>query len=245
MRPIRRGASPQAEDFDPYATAQPYLVSRLGMYCSYCERRICTNLAVEHIQPKVLAEFAHLEGTWTNYLLACVNCNSTKSAKPVNLHDTLLPDRDNTFVAFSYLKDGSVVPSAAVDERGMRAMAEATLALTGLDRANRGILDENDKEVALDRASQRREAWLVALANRDEIEAGPHLIPLRDAAVRVALATGFFSIWMTVFADDFDMRQRLIVAFSGTQASQCFDAITAQPVSPAPNPDRLVGGGKL
>ena len=245
MRPIRRGTSPQAHDFDPYASAQPYLVSRLGMYCSYCERRICTNLAVEHIQPKALADFAHLEGTWSNYLLACVNCNSTKSAKRVGLHDTFLPDRDNTFVAFSYLEDGRVVPSAAAVDLGMRAMAEATLALTGLDKGDRGNLDENDKEVALDRASQRREAWLLALESKEAVRARPHLVELRDAAVRLALAYGFFSIWMTVFADDLDMRQRLIAAFSGTQASQCFDATTAQPVSPAPNPDRLVGGGKI
>ena len=52
MRPVRRGAAPQPDDFDPYNDARPYLVSRLGLYCSYCERRTATNLAVEHIQPK-------------------------------------------------------------------------------------------------------------------------------------------------------------------------------------------------
>lgn len=245
MRPVSRGASPQGDDFDPYATAQPYLVSRLGMYCSYCERCVRTNLAVEHIQPKGLAAFAHLEGTWTNYLLACVNCNSTKKAKPVDLHDTLLPDRDNTFVAFSYLKDGSVVPSASAVARGMQAMAEATLALTGIDKAYSVVLDENGREVALHRASQRRQAWLLAMASKEDVEAEPDSIRLRAAAVRTALESGFFSIWMAVFTDDIDMCQRLVAAFSGTRASQCFDATTAQPVSPAPNPDRLVGGGKI
>ncbi len=40
---------------------------------------IATNLAVEHIQPKDDERYPELEGSWDNYLLGCVNCNSTKS----------------------------------------------------------------------------------------------------------------------------------------------------------------------
>ncbi|WP_321853991.1 HNH endonuclease [Paraburkholderia tropica] len=245
MRPVRRGDSPQQDDFDPYAKAQPFLISRLGPYCSYCERRISTSLAVEHIQPKGLPAFAHLEGSWENYLLACVNCNSTKKDKNVVLQDILLPDRDNTFAAYAYTKDGRVVPSQASIAAGFQAMASATLKLTGLDRQSSVVVDENGKEIALDRAAQRKEVWLVAIDASNDIAAEPESQGLRNATVRTALGYGFFSIWMAAFSNDLDMRLRFIKAFSGTEESGCFDAVTTQLVSPAPNPDGLVGGAKL
>ncbi|NOQ13247.1 MAG: HNH endonuclease, partial [Methyloprofundus sp.] len=62
MRPVRRGASPKAEDYEDYSDAKTDLISRISSgqfkerhiaaYCSYCERKIDTNLAVEHIEPK-------------------------------------------------------------------------------------------------------------------------------------------------------------------------------------------------
>ncbi len=62
MRPIRRGASPRPGDFANYRDALPDLVSRLGRYCSYCERLIPVQLAVEHIQPKGLPAYQALIG---------------------------------------------------------------------------------------------------------------------------------------------------------------------------------------
>jgi 5-methylcytosine-specific restriction endonuclease McrA len=88
MRPIRRGLSPRTSDFEEYQSAQPYLAGRLDTYCSYCERRIATNLAVEHIQPKGRPAYANLIGRWDNFLLACVNCNSTKAMLNNNLYKT-------------------------------------------------------------------------------------------------------------------------------------------------------------
>lgn len=41
------------------------------------------------------------------------------------------------------------------------------------------------------------------------------------------------------------MRNRLIDAFAGTRESGCFDPITTEAISPAPNPDNLDCGGKL
>lgn len=49
MRPVLRGDSPQAMDFANYRDAFGELASRIDMFCSYCERRIVTQLAVEHI----------------------------------------------------------------------------------------------------------------------------------------------------------------------------------------------------
>ncbi len=245
MRPVRRGPSPQAHDFDPYREAFPYLVSRLGTYCSYCERRIATVLDVEHIQPKG-GDYArpHLAGRWDNFLLACRNCNSSKKDKDVILGDVLLPDRDNTFVAFVYSPDGGIGPADGLPP-AIAGMARAILRLTGLDKRPSVTLDENDRIVATERVSQRMEAWLEAEEAKADVDADPGNLAIKRRVVKHALALGFFSIWMTVFNDDVDMRNRLIDAFQGTRDSGCFDVATTLPVSPAPNLDGLADGGKV
>ena len=236
MRPIRRGHSPRMGDYADYAEARPDLVRRLGTYCSYCERPVLTMLAVEHIEPKGGPNGRpEIEGRWDNFLLACVNCNSTKGDTSVSLAHVLLPDRDNTFAAMVYTPDGKVVPSSAP--------ALATLQLVGLHTRSGGDMDANGRRVALDRTSQRMEAWLVAAESRAEVDADPESPRLRAQVVRTAVATGFFSIWMTVFAEDADMRRRLVEAFPGTCQSGCFGP-DAAPVTPAPNPDGLPFGGK-
>ena len=245
MRPVRRDSSPQVGDFKPYTDAQHHLISRLGHFCSYCERPILTNLAVEHLQPKGLAAYAALEGTWINFLLGCVNCNSTKKDKDVILSNYLLPDRDNTAYAFNYTKDGRVEPSADAIALGFQNTAQDTLALTGLDKKISEVFDENGKAVAIDRVGQRYEAWGVALESKAELAAEPNSMGLRRQIVKTALATGFFSIWMAAFEDDVDMRNRFIDAFNGTRGSGCFDPVTTLPITPCPNQDGLAYGGKL
>lgn len=245
MRPIRRDRAPTPADYADYTDAKLDLVARLGPYCSFCERPVVTQLAVEHVQPKGLPVYAHLIGRWDNFLLACVNCNSTKKDKNVVLSNVLLPDRDNTFAAFEYRPDGSVQASALSTARGLTAIADSSLALTGLDKAALNTPDENGKQVALDRVSQRMEAWLSAEDAKTDMASNPHNQALRDYVVKLATKTGFFSVWMSVFSADTDMRLRLVNAFPGTAASGCFDMVNGNPVAPAPNPDRLVAGGKI
>ncbi|CAI1785508.1 HNH endonuclease [Serratia quinivorans] len=245
MRPVRKGISPIGDiDFDDYKKAFPHLVGRIGSYCSYCERRIATNLAVEHIQPKD-GQYGHpgLTGRWSNFLLACVNCNSTKGAKEVILSNLLLPDRDNTFYAYVYSADGKVAPAAQLSP-AQQAIAQETLSLTGLDKKVSQIFDDNGKLVALDRESQRKEAWGTAQEALSDVLNNPgNTAVLRLTAV-LAKETGFFSIWMTVFSGQPTMLLRIIEAFEGTAASGCFDAIGVSTV-PAPNPDRLANGSKV
>jgi hypothetical protein len=244
MRPVRRGPSPQTTDYQNYRDAFPDLVSRIGDYCSFCERRIPTNLAVEHIQPKDGPHgMPDLIGRWDNFLLGCVNCNSTKGTKHVVLAGILLPDRENTFVAFDYSEDGSVAPVAGLPS-GLRKIAQASLALTGLDKRPSPTMDANERQVALDRVSQRMEAWLQARDSRQDLEAAPNNLALRRQIARTARFCGYFSIWMKVFEDDASMRNLLIDAFVGTRASECFDA-NGQVVTPAPNPDGLPSGGRI
>jgi 5-methylcytosine-specific restriction endonuclease McrA len=78
MRPVTRGAAPRA--YTAYSQAIGDLEDRLGIYCSYCERRLPVSLAVEHVVPKSLEPT--LETCWDNFLLGCTNCNSVKLARP-------------------------------------------------------------------------------------------------------------------------------------------------------------------
>jgi hypothetical protein len=244
MRPVNRGQSPQLADFSDYRKARPFLVSRIGPFCSYCERRTAP-LHVEHIQPKGLPQYAGLIGSWSNFLLACTNCNSTKSDKDVQLDRHYLPDRDNTFVAFSYLEDGTV------EHLSGDAIGERTLALTGLNKPIRKTFDENGILVALDRVGDRMVAWGIALESKTDLAALP-TDEMRRQIVRTAMGHGFFSIWMKVFEGDTIMRQLLIDGFGADKdfrgfagtAKDCFNAQT-HPVTPRPQKGELPHGGKI
>jgi len=236
MRPVNRGAAPAV--YARYENAKQDLVNRLGTYCSYCERRIPTLLAVEHIQPKGLAQYAHLECEWTNFLLGCVNCNSAKANTVVGCDDVLLPDRDNTFIAFVYDELGTVRPNPAVGP-AVRALAETLRDLTALNRMDHPNWDEAVLFSALGRAEQRVAAWLQANEARVDFDAGGAL-PRRIAGE--AAATGFFSIWMAAFEGIPEVRQAIIAAFPST-ADDCFDAVTST-VSPRPA-NGLAFGGRI
>ena len=108
---IWQSAAPAAA-YANYAAALPDLEQRLGRHCSYCERYIATNLAIEHVQPKSLVPALAL--TWSNFLLACVNCNSCKGDTPVTVADYLWPDSDNTLRAFEYRAGGVVAPHSTL-----------------------------------------------------------------------------------------------------------------------------------
>lgn len=241
MRPVTRGDNPNDGDFADYTDAQTPLVGRLGRYCSYCEREIKTGLAVEHLEPKK-GDFGRpeLQGTWSNFLLACVNCNSTKGDKQVLFDRLLFPDRDNTFFAFEYTQDGHVVPAASLAD-GLKANALDTLTLTGIDKQYTEAYDENGKLIALDRMSQRMEAWGQAQRGLTLFHQTP-TEGMREMVIRLALSIGSFSIWMKVFEGEVEMRRLFIERFPGT-ARDCFDAET-RPVSPRP-PNGLAHGGKV
>lgn len=221
MRPVDKGPAP--DTFTSYGQAKQPLLNRLGDYCSYCERQIETNLAIEHVQPKSLEPGLELE--WSNFLLGCNNCNSSKSNTPVDLDDFLWPDTDNTLRAF-IVKEGGIVEPAAGLPPQLEDKARATIHLVGLDKypTNPGREPtEADRRwlrriQALEKAAYAR-AYLQRI---DDEEA-------RTLIVRWAQDAGMFSIWYAVFAGDSDMRRRLIDAFDGT-APNCFDA-NANPIA--------------
>lgn len=244
MRPVCRGTVPAGLNIEKYEAAKVDLVSRLGRYCSYCEREIATVLAVEHIQPKGLPDYKYLENEWTNFLLACVNCNSTKKDKDVVLSEVLFPDRDNTSHAFNYLDDGSIAINAALIGTPIEAKARNILKLTGLDKSYSQILDANGNAVALDRKAQRIEAFgeaRVALS----LFLAHQTDEMITAIVMMAKARGYFSIWYQVFDAFPAVLIRLVQTFPGTLGSGCFSTHDGGRISPAPNPDGLPNGARI
>lgn len=235
MRPVDKGDSPQV--FTKYEDAKQPLCNRLGTYCSYCERRIPTNIAVEHILPKNSGMgFEHLQNEWTNFLLSCVNCNSTKGIKVPNLSEYLLPDRDNTFQYYEYLETGIV--EACGDNPIIKKMAQNTLDLVGLNNHEFPDGDEAIVFSAIERSSQRVQAWVQAKEAREDYENGE--VCVRRIA-KEAAGCGFFSIWMKAFEGIPAVRQELINVFGNT-AAECFDENT-NPISPRPA-NSLLNSGK-
>lgn len=228
MRPVKRDDIPVDNNgntviFKHYRDAAPMLKNRLGKYCSYCELKF-PQTHVEHIQPKSLEQ--QLENDWNNFLLACPLCNGIKSDSTIdsaNLNNFFWPDKDNTFIPFVYEKDRAPQVSKQLSD-DQKMIAEKTLALTGLDRepTHPKFNIRTDE-----RWHERTTAWGKAERAKLNLQRQP-TETMREQIIDTATSTGFWSVWMTVFQDDADMRRRLIEAFPGT-AKACFDENT-QPI---------------
>lgn len=215
MRPVNRGDAPTDDAgnevrFAEYTHARGELIQRLGEYCSYCEMHLDSSLAVEHVQPKkppgAAAVMPDRALNWHNFLLACTNCNSTKGDTDVVLDDYLWPDRDDTFHALRY-SVGGVVDSAPGSDQ---AKADELLNLVGLRKT------PDAREASDRRWLNRREAWELAVRARERL-ARCQSDDMREQIIETAQAKGFWSVWMTVFADDATMCERLLEAYPGTQ----------------------------
>lgn len=216
MRPVTRGDAPST--YSKYQDAIGDLEDRLDRYCSYCERRFQISLAIEHVVPKSLD--GDRETDWNNFLLGCPNCNSVKGAKPTNETDFFWPDRDNTMLALTY-RAGGLVEAKTTLPTDQRAKAENLINLVGLDRHPGQPADKKPAE--RDKRYMDRElVWKLATSKREAL-ARNNNEDFRVAIADIAKAEGFFSIWMSVFHDDADMRRRFVLALKGT-AEDCFDA---------------------
>jgi len=226
MRPVVRGDCPEDENgnecsYTNYQNARGELIKRLGEYCSYCEMRLETSLAVEHVRPKKpkgeKANIPEREFDWNNFLLACSNCNSTKGNTDVVLGEYFWPDRDNTFNALQYSEGGLITPAQHLS-RDLEIKAKKTVELTGLDK--HPLMNAASDPKASDRRwRNRRETWDIAMESKTDL-AACNTPQMRRQILRSV--HGYWSIWMTVFQDEPDMLKEFIEAFPGT-CLECFD----------------------
>lgn len=207
-----------------YKSFRKHLTSNLGYYCSYCERRIESNIGIEHIKPKTL--HPNLELNWLNLLLACVNCNSTKGHKPITIRNYIWPHLDNSANAFIYSTGGmiNVAPQLSTDNR---KKAMDTIELVGLDKIPSSDININPEE-SDNRWKFRKEAWDKAEEFSNDLKHVDTPI-IRKLIVANAIATGYFSVWLSVFQSDIKMKRDLIYAFSGIDNS-CYDPTTLRTI---------------
>lgn len=244
MRPVERGPHPTNSKgervvYREYAEARGELIKRLGgEYCSFCEMHLDASLAVEHVQPK--SKVPDLEKSWSNFLLACTNCNSTKGDDAIVLDDYVWPDSDNTAECLRYGPGALVRPADHADD-AVRARTKNTIDLVALDwnpskpKKRKNVRTEGRDSVSDRRWMNREETWNIAEDARHDLEEtirdhgedSRDAIKARRRLISEALGHGYWSVWMTVFADDNKTRQMLIDAFKA--ARSCFDPATTQP----------------
>ncbi|WP_071190851.1 HNH endonuclease [Trichormus sp. NMC-1] len=205
MRPVVRGKNTKV--FKDYRNARKNLIDQLGEYCSYCEMRLGSSLAVEHILPQAL--FSDEKTNWENFCLACINCNSTKkspmerrwkdswqnlhiiSAKIAARSEFYWLDQDNTFRAFEYTKGGhiQVHPFLSLEEQ---KVAQATVEMVGLDKTPKPDMQMKDR-----RWINRKDAWETAERYRQNLRKCNDeelLKQMQDMIVSHAVDKGFFSV---------------------------------------------------
>lgn len=216
MRPITRGIRPKIT-FLHYRDAFPSLKANMGAYCSYCERRLPTNLAVEHVKPKSLHQSLALE--WDNFLLACCNCNSSKGDVDVVLTDYIWPDSSNTLRAIEY-SNGLVQNRLSLTDPA-HGLVDALISLVGLDKDPGHPKKDRRPDVSDQRWKDRLDALDIARRCYARL-ATCNTVEMREIIVESALGWGYFAVWFEVFKNDLDMCSRLISAFPGT-AKDCFD----------------------
>lgn len=217
MRPVSKGH--KGKEYKSYQDAKRDLFEAIGSYCSYCEREISHLGAVEHVQPK--SNHPDKECSWDNFLLGCVNCNSTKGDTEINdsnIDDYVWPDKNDTYHLISY-DPVTLIPSAAgnlPDE--IKTKVQNLIELVGLDKAQpkEGTLDyqrasdlrvEKRKEVKV--LADRYKQFYIKL---DEEAKQDFLDPLQE----LVRSKGYWSIWMHTFEDIPEIREMLLDAIPGT-----------------------------
>jgi uncharacterized protein (TIGR02646 family) len=208
MRPVNKGPSPYTT-ISEYSDARGYLIDRIGEYCSYCERKIPASLAVEHVEPKTHHEDKEL--LWSNLLLACTNCNSTKGHTDVVLDEYVWPHLDRSLDYFIYTSSSKIEVNENLSEQN-QIRAEKTLKLVGLNKKPKAT--DLKRQNRLWR--QRLEAWNKAEIQKKRYIDSANKITAQEFIVDISIETGFFSVWMKVFEEFPEIRRKLINTYKGT-----------------------------
>ena len=191
MRPLIR---PEFEDSQPtnYKKYLRPLIDAFGQYCSYCER--IDKLDVEHVEPQSANAALSLE--WSNCLLGCPRCNRDfKRSNNRSRQGFCWPDEQDTFKILRYFSDGRVKPQINLTPEQLVAV-EATIHLTRLD-------DGKEPQIVLNLA--RRMKFKAARRAKKHFEDGIESV---DDVLQQA-SEGFWSVWMTVFADVPEVKRAL------------------------------------
>ena len=192
MRPVERPAI--AKNYSNYKSYLKPLIKSFGPYCSYCEA--AEKLDVEHVVPKSKAEDLELE--WSNLLLGCARCNRDfKKAWNDDRDNCLWPDTDDTFHAFVYENTGRV----KVDESLPQPARQSAENLKDLVKLDDGLTDQPVLN------TRRRDRFRMALTMKSLFQSQAMDL---DGLMEVVYSAPSWSVWMTVFSDVPEVKQRLL-----------------------------------
>lgn len=217
MRPVSKGN--KEKEYKSYQDAKRDLFESIGSYCSYCEREISHLGAVEHVQPK--SNHGDKECSWDNFLLGCVNCNSTKGSTDIddsNISDYVWPDKDDTYHLISY-DPVTLIPSPAENlPEDVKTKVQNLIKLVGLNKAQakEGTLDYQRASDL--RVEKRKEVKEIADRIKEDYlglneQSKPSFINVLRSLVQ---SKGYWSIWMHTFEDIPEIRKMLLDAMPGT-----------------------------
>jgi len=207
MRPVDKSLFVNNQSqYNPYGDAKDDLILALGNFCSYCEREgYSSALDVEHIEDK--DTHSNKKYLWSNFLLACKNCNPIKGTKSIK--DCLLPHIDNTFVLFTYLESGLIILNSNINSL-TKEKAQKLMELVGLDR----IPGHPQYSLKDKRWEDRKKVWSLSQRYLKKYQNNScDIETIRD----LALAHGFWSIWMSTFQNYEKVQKELVNSFQGTQ----------------------------
>ena len=206
MRPVDKSNPEGKTEYIPYGSAKHMLIECIGSYCSYCERQgFSTALDVEHVEDKNANP--DKKYFWSNFLLACKNCNSIKGTAVVDFENICLPHLNNTFPILKYLESGLIQVNPDF-EQPRKAMELVNL--IGLDRRP-GHSRYSNKD---NRWEERKKVWELAKRYVSKYKNSSFDV---EIIIDLALAYGFFSIWMHAFKKYPEVQSLLIDAFPGTK----------------------------
>lgn len=218
MRPVDKGNAPRT-DYKKYQDAEPDLEKRLGPYCSFCEMCINHVPEVEHLEAK---SEGGKELDWENLLLSCKYCNTRKGVR-VKSGDKgmyLWPDKDDTFHAYMYDEDIPRLNEEYLKSKGAeeKTKAENLFELLRLDNIP---ITPRDKDRRYTLRNETRNYAKESKEGLSKINDCSLRADYLDLTIKLALAKGFFSVWMEVFKDDEEVKQLLISSFKGTKEEYC------------------------
>jgi HNH endonuclease len=220
MRPVTKN-HPQNQagvriTFEYYLDARQYLIEQICRYCSFCEMPILNMPAVEHIKPKNCEgnpeKYANLRNHWSNFLLICAACNSTKGNRDIKLGNYYWPHKNNTILAFEGIT-GLIQPKGMLNpDQTIKAIA--TIELYGLNKIK-------DSSNGIDiRFEQRLKVISQAIERLQEYQSNPP-ITTENNIIDAAENSGFWSVWYTIFNNEINVKQLLINELNA--ATNCFD----------------------
>lgn len=217
MRPVLRSnkfdAAGNPIEYNPWGAAKPDLIDEIGDFCSYCGKHLTRSvLAIEHIQDK--NTHPHLKYHWNNFLLACVNCNSVKGTKDTALLNPFLPHTDN-LLCFIEVSNRSLLQVKTGVTGTNLVRTRAFIDLIGLDRRP-GHPNYSNKD---DRWEYRLTAYNKATRQLQKYTSTPVTTDIENIR-ELAITSGFFSVWFTVFDAHDSVKAALIAAFKGTKLAR-------------------------